>query len=87
MIQVGEGSLRSGLAVTVRPFLPKALNHVKASVELVEGRMTVEWTKKHGLFTISLDVPNGVNATIMMPDGNVRTSHARHQKWRCQLPL
>ena len=84
-IQVGKGHARAGLAVTVRPFVPKALNHVKASVELVEGRMTVEWTKKNGIFTLLLDIPNGVSATIVMPDGKVRTAHARHQEWTCFL--
>ena len=67
------------------PFVPKALNHVKASVELVEGRMTVEWTKKDGRFSLLLDLPNGVSATVVMPDGKVRTAHARHQEWACSL--
>ena len=85
-IQVGKGPAREGLAVTVRPFVPKALNRVKASVELVEGRMAVEWTKKDGVFVLVLDIPNGVSATIVMPDGRVRTAHARHQEWTCRIP-
>ena len=82
-IQVGKGHARAGLAITVRPFVPKALNRVKASVELVEGRVTVEWTKKNGRFTLLLDIPNGISATVIMPDGKVRTAHARHQEWDC----
>jgi len=84
-LRIGKGRARSGLAVTVRPFVPKALNHVKASVELGEGRVTVEWTKKDGVFTLLLDIPNGVSATIVMPDGKVRTAHARHQEWTCKI--
>ena len=84
-IQVGKGHARAGVALTVRPFVPEALNRVKASVELVEGRVTVEWTKKDGVFSLVLDIPNGVSATVVMPDGKVRTAHARHQEWRCDL--
>ena len=32
-----------------------------------------------------LDIPNGVSATIVMPDGKIRTAHARHQEWTCVL--
>ena len=85
-IQVGEGDARTGRSVAVRPFVPKALNHVKASVELVEGRMALEWTKKDGVFTLSLDVPNGVVATVVMPDGKVSTTSARHQELKCPMP-
>ncbi len=84
-IRVGEGHARFGSAITVKPFVPQALGHVKASVELPEGRVTVEWTKKDGKFSLSLDIPNGVTATVVMPDGRVLSGHARHQEWTCDL--
>ena len=85
-IRVGSGGASTELPIVVRPFAPKGLNHVKASVELVEGRVVVEWTKKQGRFMLSLDIPNGVNATIVMPDGKARSAHARHQEWTCSMP-
>lgn len=86
-LRVGERSSRMGLAVAIRPFVPKALNHVKASVELVEGCVTVEWTKTGDLFTLLLDLPSGVSAAVAMPDGNVHESCDRHQEWACRMPV
>ena len=84
-LRVDKDQARTGLAVTVRPFVPKALGHVKASVEFREGRVTVEWTKKGNLFTLLLDLPSGVSAAVVMPDGKVQAAHARHQKWTCRI--
>jgi len=71
--------------VTVKPYVPRALNHVKASIESPEARLTVEWAKRGKEFELVLDLPNGVTATIVMPDGKPRKAHALHQVWRCQL--
>ena len=84
-IRVGKDMAGEKRTITVRPFAPKVLGHVKASVELVEGRVTVEWTKKDGAFALVLDVPDGVVATIVMPGGEVRTVQGRHCELTCHL--
>jgi alpha-L-rhamnosidase len=85
-LQIGKGQARSGLPVTIRPFVPSALNRVKASVESAEGRVAVEWTKKNGRFELVLDIPDRVSATVVMPDGKIYQAHERRQKWHCRLP-
>jgi len=83
-IKVGQHTA-AGTKITVRPFPPKALGHVKASITLPDGQVTVEWTKRNGEFVLTLDVPHGVDATVVLPDGTSRPAQARHQEWRCRL--
>ena len=53
----------------VRPCLPVELNHVKAHVPTPYGEIFVEWTRCEGTFSLSLHVPPGTKAKVVMPSG------------------
>ena len=53
----------------VRPRPPSALNHVKATVPTPHGSISVEWKKAEGKFTLSVSVPKGTTAEVILPSG------------------
>jgi alpha-L-rhamnosidase len=60
----------------IKPFVPKSLSFVQASVQTVRGPVAVSWTNTNGVFELSACVPANSTATICVPavDGNTITS-------------
>ncbi len=66
----GVKPLQPGFAeFEVRPHPPAALGFVKAKVPTPHGTIAVEWTKKDGEFALTVEVPNGTKANVVMPSG------------------
>ena len=66
----GVKPMKPGFAeFEVRPHPPAALGFVKAKVPTPHGTIAVEWTKKKGSFALTVEVPNGTKAKIVMPSG------------------
>lgn len=53
----------------VRPCPPSALSRVKAEIPTPHGTVSVEWKKSDGNFVLSVAVPEGTSATVVMPSG------------------
>jgi len=51
----------------VKPFVPRSLGFVNASVLTVRGRVAVHWAKTNGLFELNVSVPANSTATIRVP--------------------
>jgi len=63
--------LRKGRKLTIRPLPPKSLGRVKAEIKLPEGRVMVAWTRKDGEFSLTAELPNGLETEVVMPSGKV----------------
>lgn len=48
------------------------ITSASAAVVTPRGRISVAWTLEHGRFTLGVDLPNGVEATVKLPDGRTR---------------
>jgi len=56
----------------VKPFFPDSLRFGKAQIETMRGRISSEWEKNPGLFTLKLEVPFNTSATVFIP-GSVKS--------------
>ena len=48
---------------------PGPLAHAKASFESPTGRIASEWRRSNGVFELMADIPEGVDAVAVLPDG------------------
>ena len=72
--------------VYIKPQLVGGVDWVKASKNTPYGKLTVEWKKLAGKFTISIDIPVGSSATVSMPDGTQNlVSTSGHHELSCSL--
>ena len=53
--------------IVIRPFLPKPLAHVRASVRTGRGPVAVEWTKQNGSVQLNVSIPANSTATVYVP--------------------
>jgi hypothetical protein len=51
----------------IKPFVPKSLSFVKASIQTVRGPVAVSWTNANGVLELSVSVPANSTATICVP--------------------
>jgi len=67
----------------IKPYIPKSLSFVNASIQAVRGPVTVNWTNTNGLFELSVSVPANSTATICVPAASgkdVQSNPALKQK-------
>ncbi|MBR6585929.1 MAG: hypothetical protein IKK82_00790 [Kiritimatiellae bacterium] len=67
----------------MQPRPPSALNHVKADIPTPNGIISVEWTKKDGKFNLSVVVPEGTTADVIMPSGERRQFMSGSHRLSC----
>lgn len=58
--------------VKIKPYFPKGLDFVAATVETVRGEVSVRWMRRFGEFSLIVSVPFGMTAEILF-DGETRT--------------
>ncbi len=86
-IRVGEQAADGRRELLVRPCPPSGLGHVKASIALPEGAVTVEWNRRGDRFELSVDVPDAVCAAVTLPDGTSHRAALRHTRLSCRIRL
>lgn len=59
--------------VTIAPQPGGDIRSASAAVVTVQGRISAAWTTDRGKFTLAIQLPSGVAATVKLPDGS---SHA-----------
>ena len=69
-IRVDEAGYR---AVTVAPKPDERLGHVTATVKTPHGELLSHWEYADGAVTYRFVIPQGVTATIVLPDGRTQT--------------
>lgn len=57
--------------VIIKPYVPKNLDWVKASVNTVKGRVSSEWHQSAGGFKLKIAVPFGSEAKVYIPAKDV----------------
>jgi hypothetical protein len=48
------------------------LTHVKANYKTPHGAISAEWRRRDSQFTLCVEVPPNTEATVILPDGNIR---------------
>ncbi|MGO4146439.1 family 78 glycoside hydrolase catalytic domain [Paenarthrobacter sp. YAF11_1] len=55
--------------VTIAPQPGGGITSARAAVETTMGRISSAWEIERGKFTLRVDIPRGVDATVQLPDG------------------
>jgi alpha-L-rhamnosidase len=61
----------------IKPFVPKSLAFVKASIQTVRGPVAVSWTNTNGIFELNVSVPVNSSATIHVPAKSRKSVQSR----------
>lgn len=62
--------------VTIQPHVVGGLTHASAHVESPLGRIASSWARKQGRFTLTVDVPVGSTAEVLVPVSGRQRVHA-----------
>jgi alpha-L-rhamnosidase len=55
--------------VVIKPFIPASLPFVKASIETVRGKLSVDWERQEKVFHLRVRIPVNSKATVSVPVG------------------
>ncbi len=77
---IGPGYRR----ILIRPVPGGTFTYAKASYESVAGRIVSNWERKDGHFVLKVELPEGVPAIVVMPDGK-RYENAVTGTYECEL--
>lgn len=69
----------------VRPNPVGDLTWARASRQLATGKIEVAWQTQPGRFQLSVDVPEGTRATVMLPDGQCHEVTMGSHRFECEL--
>lgn len=62
------------------------LNYVRASTETLYGKVSVDWTRKDGVFTLNVTIPVGCKARIILPgDSQAKEVGSGSYVMNCEL--
>jgi alpha-L-rhamnosidase len=53
----------------IKPAFLQALRHASAYYDMPDGRVTVSWSRDGGEIKVTLRIPDGVKATLVLPEG------------------
>ena len=56
----------------IRPQMVEGIDWVKAHKDTPYGKVSVSWERKRKSFSMTVSIPTGATATIILPDGRVR---------------
>ena len=63
----------------VRPLIVGGLTYARAEIETPYGVASVGWELQNGLFSLSVEVPEGCECEVILPDGSVHeTANGKH---------
>ncbi len=51
------------------PVFPGRFTFAKAEYESISGKIVSSWTHEEGKFSLTVTIPEGVDATVILPDG------------------
>ena len=69
-----EGKTKKGYqTIWLQPFVPDALQTVKASIETVSGKVTSNWVKEKKSFNYEVNIPANTRATVVIPTFKYQT--------------
>ena len=55
--------------VLIQPSCPTALQSVHCGVSTELGMLTIRWTRRYDTFTLHVNIPFGMTALIILPNG------------------
>lgn len=61
------------------------LNSVSASTQTLYGKVSVEWKRKEGVYSVKVTIPVGCTAQIMMPDDSSQVVNSGVYEFECKL--
>lgn len=72
--------------VQIRPVPGGTFIHVDCSYESVKGRIVSNWKRDGGTFWLHVEIPDGVAAEVVLPNGERHEVHGGAYDWRCVMP-
>ncbi|MFE5835529.1 family 78 glycoside hydrolase catalytic domain [Arthrobacter sp. NPDC056493] len=69
--------------VSIAPQPGGGITSATAAVVTSQGRISVAWAIEHGQFTLELDLPDGVQAAVELPDGSSRLVAGGSHRFSC----
>ena len=73
----GAGGYRE--AVLLAPVFPKGLDSARGSLNTPNGRIYVEWDRRNDSVCYTVDLPDGVNATLKYREKDVRLAAGKNE--------
>ena len=70
--------------ILIAPTPGGSLTWAEAEVETVVGRIQSRWRMENGVFTLTVQTPEGVPAVILLPDGTEHRSCGGSRSFRCE---
>ena len=55
--------------ITISPFYVDGLDRVAGSITTVKGKIAVSYEKKDGKARLTVEIPDGISATVVAPAG------------------
>ncbi|MCM0621435.1 alpha-L-rhamnosidase [Nocardioides bruguierae] len=69
--------------VRVEPLPGPSLQRASTRLETPYGPLACTWTRDEATFTLTLDLPSGTTADVVLPDGSARTVTGGEHTWEC----
>ncbi len=54
--------------ITIKPFIPDSLSHVKAQIETILGNVSVHWHKEDEGIIFKIEIPANMSANVILPN-------------------
>ncbi len=72
--------------ILIRPQPVGGLTWVKSSYESVRGKIVSDWTRDGNKFDLTVQIPVGATATVILPNGKTNSIASGAYKFSCALP-
>ena len=69
--------------IRIRPIPGGTLTHAEATYRSIRGPITSAWKIEDGLFKLHVEIPEGVSAEVVLPDGTVFEQTAAAADYSC----
>jgi alpha-L-rhamnosidase len=78
----GKHGVAGGLLLAPKP--AGGLRHCRYKIRGKQGEISVRWEIADGVFTVDIEVPNGVDTCVELPDGS-RIAKAKTGRYGCRV--
>ncbi|PJM76042.1 alpha-L-rhamnosidase [Bifidobacterium simiarum] len=72
-------------SLTIRPYVYPPFGHAKATLDSPHGRLESGWRIDGDTVIIEVRIPEGIDATVILPNGEEHRTEAGSHAWSCAL--
>lgn len=71
--------------IRIQPLPGGSLKWAKAEYDSCKGKIVSEWKIENGRFYLHVEVPEGITAQVILPDGTEDTAAGGNGEWNCSF--